>query len=46
MVFTDKKLAQYVIQLCKHKEIKHVVISPEIGSLNDWIYKPTIFAML
>ena len=32
MVFTDKKLAQYVIQLCKHKEIKHVVISP--GSRN------------
>ena len=32
MVFSDKKLAQYVVHLCKNKGIKHVVISP--GSRN------------
>jgi len=32
MVFSDKKLAQYVVSLCKYKGIKHVVISP--GSRN------------
>ena len=32
MVFSDKKLAQYVVHLCKHKGIKHIVISP--GSRN------------